>query len=260
VQVNVGNSVMALRIMPVGDSITRGTYLKTYIDGPYNGQAIGLPNPVNGGWRKILQDKLRSANVCFEFVGELNYHAFGNDGIIDPTFQPHHHGLAGFGNKNILSGGIVPTPQDVLDANNVKEISVPDITTAIKKHQPDIILLMSGANGFNADARDVLIKTISKTFQGYLFVASITPQKPPRDGYENVLSYNRSLPDFISSLQQDGINANFVDMYSALSYDDITNDGVHPNANGMTKIAETWFAALKRVVLVTLNKLEMNNE
>ena len=242
---------MALRIMPVGDSITRGTYLKIYTDGPYKGQAIGLPNPDGGGWRKILQDKLRSANVCFEFVGELNYHAFGNDGIIDPVFQPHHHGLAGFGNHSILSGGIVPTPQDVLDTINVKEISVPDITTAIKKHQPDIILLMSGANGLDTDARDVLIKTISKTFQGYLFVASITPQKPPRDGYENVLSYNRSLPDFISSLHRDGVNVSFVDMYSALNDDDITNDGVHPNSLGMEKMAKAWFHTLANAGFVT---------
>jgi lysophospholipase L1-like esterase len=237
--------------MPVGDSITRGTYLKTYTDGPYKGQAIGLPNPDGGGWRKILQDKLRSANVCFEFVGDLNYHAFGNNGIIDPTFQPNHHGLAGFGNHNILSGGIVPTPQDVLNTNNVKEISVPDITTVIKKHQPDIILLMSGANGFDDAARDILITTITKEFQGHLFVASITPQKPPRDGYENVLAYNRSLPDFISSLQQSGINAHFVDMYSALNDDDITDDGVHPNSDGIEKMANVWFHALVNTGFVT---------
>ena len=246
--------------MPIGDSITRGTYLAIYSDGPYKGQAIGLPNPDGGGWRKILQDKLRSANVCFEFVGDLNYHAFGNDGIIDPTFQPNHHGLAGFGNHSILSGGLVPTPQDVLDANNVKEISVPDITTVIKKHQPDIILLMSGANGFDAAARDILITTITKEFHGHLFVASITPQKPPRNGYENVKAYNESLQDIISLLQNDNKKVYFVDIYSALTADDITDDGVHPNENGMNKIAETWFAALTISSLILFEKSEKNDE
>lgn len=47
-----------LRIMPVGDSITRGTYL--------GGNA--LANPLGGGWRKPLQDGLRAAGVTFEFV------------------------------------------------------------------------------------------------------------------------------------------------------------------------------------------------
>ncbi len=244
-------NLVTFRIMPVGDSITRGTYLKTYSDGPYAGQAIGLPNPDGGGWRKILQDKLRSANINFEFVGDLNYHSFGNNGIVDPAFQPNHHGLAGFGNKNILTGGVVPTPLDVLDANNVKEISVPDITTAIKKHQPNIILLMSGANGFDAVARDILITTILDEFHGSLFVASITPQKPPRDGYEKVQSYNQSLPIFISSLQKDNKKVYFVDIYSALTDDDITDDGVHPNNTGLYKIAEKWYSEINKILPAT---------
>ncbi|MFM7290040.1 MAG: hypothetical protein ACKO6B_02275, partial [Planctomycetia bacterium] len=34
-----------LRILPVGDSITRGSYLATQ-----NGRAMGLPHPEGGGW------------------------------------------------------------------------------------------------------------------------------------------------------------------------------------------------------------------
>ena len=54
---------MTLRIMPLGDSITRGSYLALYDTGPFSGQPIGLPNPAGGGWRKPLQDKLRAAGV-----------------------------------------------------------------------------------------------------------------------------------------------------------------------------------------------------
>ena len=95
-----------LRIMPVGDSITRGTYM--------GGNTIA--NPLGGGWRKPLQDSLRAVGLDFEFVGELDYWAYGLDGVVDPQFFPKHHGLAGFSNTTILNGGVVPTPQEVLDA------------------------------------------------------------------------------------------------------------------------------------------------
>ena len=50
-----------LRIMPVGDSITRGSHL-----------VVGnmTANPQAGGYRKPLQDKLRAAGFDYEFVGE----------------------------------------------------------------------------------------------------------------------------------------------------------------------------------------------
>ena len=99
-----------LRILPLGDSITRGSYLRLYEDGAYRGKAIGLPHSDGGGYRKPLQDQLRAAGVEFDFVGELNYGAHGKDGVVDSRFDPDHHGLAGFGNAGILSGGTVPTP------------------------------------------------------------------------------------------------------------------------------------------------------
>lgn len=38
-----------LRILPLGDSITRGSYLAQHADGPYRGKAIGRANPKGGG-------------------------------------------------------------------------------------------------------------------------------------------------------------------------------------------------------------------
>jgi len=168
-----GENRKPVRIMPVGDSITRGTYLVS----------TGLANPLGGGWRKPLQDQLRAAGVAFEFVGDLDYWAYGKDGVVDPSFSPRHHGLAGFSNKRILTGGVVPTMKDVLAAKGVKEISVPGIVEALKRNNPDVVLLMSGANGFNAEDRDVLIRTICANFKGEILVANITPQSEPRKGW-----------------------------------------------------------------------------
>ena len=228
-----------LRILPLGDSITRGSYLAKN-----NGKATGLPHPMGGGWRKPLQDKLRAAGMAFDFVGELSYAAFGRDGTVDPQFDPDHHGLAGFSNTGILKGGVVPTLPDVLSSSGVKEIKVPGIVDVLKKHQPDIILLMSGANGFDAPARDQLIRTIGETSTAHLFVATILPQKAPRTGREKVDAYNASLPAIVAAQKAAGKRITLLDMHAAITTDDLLPDGVHPNQVGMDKMAANWFSAI----------------
>ena len=234
-----------LRILPLGDSITRGTYLARYESGPRQGEAIGLPNPDGGGWRRLLQDQMRADGTAFDFVGELNYSSYGRDGMLDSYFDPDHHGLAGFGNKKIISGGKVPTLGDVLESLGVKEIVVPDIATVLRKHRPDVILLMSGANGFDAMARDELIRIIGANSKAHLFVASILPQRAPRDGWEKVADYNASLPTVVAAQKAAGHRVTFVEMNHAVSADDLLADGVHPNRSGLARIAETWFRALR---------------
>ena len=228
-----------LRILPLGDSITRGSYLAQK-----DGKATGLPHPLSGGWRKALQDKLHTAGIAFDFVGELSYAAFGRDGAVDPKFDPDHHGLAGFGNTGILKGGIVPTPPDVLASLGVNEIKVPGIVEVLKKHQPDIILLMSGANGFDAPARDRLIRTIGEHSTAQLFVATILPQKAPRAGWEHVDAYNASLPAIVAAQKTADKRITLVDMHDAITTDDLSPDGVHPNQAGMEKMAAIWFSAI----------------
>ncbi len=243
-------AAIPLRIMPVGDSITRGTYIGRYQEGPYKGQGIGLPSPGGGGWRKPLQDKLRAAGVAFDFVGTLDYMAYGKDGVCDKDFGPKHHGLAGFGNRGIRLGGVVPTPQDVLDSRGVKEIVASDIITAMKQCKPDVVLLMSGANGFDAKERDLLIETVLDNFSGHLIVAAIPPQCLPRQGFEKVGEYNASLPVGVAKFKAAGKKISMVDMSAVLSTEDLLPDGVHPNKRGMEKMAEVWFQGLKNAGFV----------
>jgi hypothetical protein len=200
---------------------------------------------MGGGWRKALQDKLRGAGVAYDFVGELQYAAFGQDGRIAPGFDPDHHGLAGFGNTGILKGGKVPTLADVLESLGVPHIEVPGIVDVLHKHHPDVILMMTGANGFDAAARDRLIRTIGDTSAAHLFVATILPQKAPRAGWEKVDEYNASLPAIVASQKAAGKRITLVDMHGALTAEDLLPDGVHPSQEGMEKMAVTWFSALQ---------------
>jgi len=238
-----------LRIMPVGDSITRGSYLACYQEGPYAGEPIGLPHPQGGGWRALLQDRLRQAGVPYTFCGDLSYGAQGSkDGQLTPGFAPRHHGLAGFGNQGILTGGMVPTPRDVLDTLGLTAYVVREIVAALDDSQPTVVLLMSGSNGFDAPTRDVLIRTILDHLNGHLFVATIPPQCPPREGWEQVAAYNASLPSVVKELQTAGESITLVDIHALLDTEtDLLPDGVHPNTEGMRKIAEGWYAALMQV-------------
>ena len=240
-----------LRILPLGDSITRGSYIKRYDDGPHKGKAIGLPHSEGGGYRKPLQDKLRAAGIAYDFVGELNYGAFGRDGVVDAEFDPDHHGLAGFSNARILSGGVVPTLGDVLEKLAVKEIEVPGIAKVLEKHRPDVILLLSGANGLDDAARDRLIREIGEQSSAHLLVATILPQQAPRPGWQKVAAYNASLPKTVAAQQAAGKRITLVDMHAAIATEDLLPDGVHPTKTGMEKMATVWFDAVLKTGLQT---------
>ena len=57
-----------IRILPLGDSITRGSYVRKRRIGPDKFEAEALPNEDAGGYRKPLQDMLRQAHP-FRFRG-----------------------------------------------------------------------------------------------------------------------------------------------------------------------------------------------
>ena len=108
------STVRPLLIPSFGDSITRGSCLARHADGPFKGEPIGLPHPEGGCWRKPLQDQLRAAGRPCDFVGELRHHSLGMNGQVDAAIVPDHHGQAGFSNRLLLSGGMVPTCSDQL--------------------------------------------------------------------------------------------------------------------------------------------------
>jgi lysophospholipase L1-like esterase len=144
-----------------------------------------------------------------------------------------------------MNGGVVPTPADVLAALGVQNVRVPSISEVLKRHQPDVILLMSGANGFDAAARDSLIRHIGDASSAHLLVATILPQKAPRAGWEKVDAYNATLPAIVAAQKTAGKAITLVDMHGTITTDDLLSDGVHPTQTGMDKMAGTWFEAIK---------------
>ena len=249
------NQDRPVRILCVGDSITRGTLLGRYDSGPYKGQAMGLPNPQGGGYRKYLQDMLREAGIRYEFVGQLTFGAYGKDGVVDPDFSPNHPGLPGFGCEGIMLGHRpLPTLQDVLDMQGGQTTVVKDIAAVLNEYRPDVVLLMAGSNGHNAKARDELIGKIVENFKGPLLVATSPPQKAPRYDWEKTTEFNASLPETINRLNATGAQLQMVDVFHAVQESGITDDGVHPNAEGQKAIATAFFGVLEPTLRNLKNK------
>lgn len=228
-----------IRILPLGDSITRGSYLVKHEDG----STFALPHPENGGWRLDLQTKLRAAGFTFDFVGPLNYCASS-----DPSFDPDHCGLSGFTAAKILDGGVVPTPPDVLKASGVQKIEVPGIATVLDQYRPDVVLLMVGSNGFDAPTVGKLIRAILDGSKCEVFVATIPPQKPPRENWARVEAFNLDLSLVVTRATFDSGRVRLVNVWGSLSKEDILPDGVHPTRGGMAKIADQWFKALMPII------------
>ena len=230
-----------LRIMPVGDDITRGSYFEKLK------HASALPS--GGGYRKVLQEKLRAAGYTYQFVGELLYWAHGNArGVCDPDFQRCHHGLASFSNRMIREGGVLPPEENALlwRDQKCKQISVPGIEETLRRWKPDVVLLMSGSNGFDAAERDKLIDAIARNFSGTLLVGTIPPQKAPREDFERVDEYNSSLATYLAAPHENWKSRVFlVDINSQLTTDDLLPDGIHPTQAGLEKIAAAFFAAIQ---------------
>jgi len=118
-------------------------------------------------------------------------------------------------------------------------------------YQPRTVLLHIGTNDVwqndnvpQAPAR--LSALIDKILAGApgadVFVAKIIPfSYPPSDAL--VRAYNDTIPGIVASK---GSRVHLVDMYSAVPTADLY-DGVHPNAAGMAKMGDVWYAALRSV-------------
>ena len=247
-----------LRIMPLGDSNTRGP--------EPTGQPGPLPAAIGaGGYRYPLQQMLRNAGYQFDFVGSQTSNAVGQQGsnppaswTYDPAFDQEHQGLAGFSNGMLITGGPVPTlPGDpVLDA--------PSLANCLTLYRPDIVLLMSGSNGLdpanvsaNLQSLDNVIRTItSRAPATRVIVSTIFDRWNTTALHDATRTYNAGIPGLVAAAQQRGELVSFVDAGGALTRDDfcfngVMGDGVHPNpVLAMPKVANVWFDGIKAVAPV----------
>jgi hypothetical protein len=243
-------AVDVLRIMPLGDSNTRGTHVAES-GGPHPA-AIGA-----GGYRYPLQQMLTNGGYRFDFVGSQTSNGVGEQGdnppstwVYDRAFDPNHHGLAGFTSAGLIAGGVVPQlPGDPIQ-------NAPPLVECLATYRPDIVLLMSGTNGVSSETTkahlaslDSVIRTITtnspdtRVIVSTVFDRWVAGEKDPATE-----AYNAGIPGLVTAAQQRGEHVSYVDAGGALSQADFDRpgaDGVHPDPLKLGKVAAVWYVGIQ---------------
>ncbi len=198
-----------VRIMPLGDSITRGWY--------------GSPN--SHGYRKPLYDRLTNAGHSFDFVGSQTDGNFAD---------PHHEGRDGWhadttGTNDILGqvyNWLTANPADIV----LLHIGTNDITAG-GQNAGEVNAILDEIDRFSTDIKVILALIINR--QTY---NSATTQ------------YNIDVNNMAQSRIAAGDDILVVNMEPALNYATDMADNLHPNDAGYAKMADVWFNALDNLL------------
>jgi pectate lyase/lysophospholipase L1-like esterase len=202
-------TTVAVSIMPLGDSITRGWWGSTYAH----------------GYRKPLYDKLMATGCSFDFVGSQS----------DGNFpDPHHEGHDGWHAAGGTGGGILPNVYNWLTAHPADivllHIGTNDITYG-DQDVNEVNDILNEIDRFSANVKVVLALIINR-----VPYSSITTQ------------FNHDVNEMAQKRIAAGDDIVVVNMESALNYTTDMSDSVHPNDAGYAKMADVWFAALNSIL------------
>jgi lysophospholipase L1-like esterase len=210
---NCTNPADPIRIMPVGDSITKGTgSLST------------------GGYRQMLFESLTGSPYSFEvdFVGNKAEPS-------GATFDNNYNGGGGYYARN----------------NSQPSISIYHLMDGwLDTNPPDILLLHIGTNDVEAghesatEIADILNVIDAFDPNIYVVLGLITNRQDDSEIYfDNVSIFNASVNTMAQGRAGDLITV--VDMEHALNYPaDLSGDLLHPNLSGYTKMADEWLGAV----------------
>lgn len=241
--------VIDTKIMPLGDSITRG--ITDDISVP--------PNPDEGArisYRRELYNNLLANGYNVDFVGSQS----NGLSAAPPIADPNHEGIAGI-KDDVLALG---------DPANPNPDFRKGIYDRLMDNPADVLLLHIGTNGLNnfgdpgaTGSQDVatLLDEVDR-WEGdtgipvTVFLATIIDQADNATGAQNprVATFNSNLLDPAGLIQPRIAAGDKLIMVSgmrdALAYPtDLLSDPLspwrlHPDATGYSKMATTWFTAL----------------
>lgn len=198
-----------VKIMPLGDSITKGWHGSLYAD----------------GYRKPLYTHLTTAGYYFDFAGSQ----------ADGNFpDPNHEGHSGWqadtdGTDDILGqvyNWLTVNPADIV----LLHIGTNDVSY-YGEDANEVSDILDEIDRFSTDIKVVLALIINRN-----------PYCP------RTAQYNIDLNNMAQSRIAAGDDITIVDMESALDYDTDLIDTVHPNDDGYAKMAGVWFAALDDIL------------
>ncbi len=227
-----------LEIMPMGDSITRGSRSN------------------DAGYRGPLYTSLTAAGINFTFVGTstaLDKDRPAGSTTVLPDEQRHHEGHGGYVMNQMLgnldgqvqssdSGGTYD-PGYWLTGNEA---------TGQAAQNPDVILLMAGTNdiqiyglsGIGGKLENLINKIAELRPDTKLIVAEITPRTDTTARAEAVDTYNEIVRQKIAAAQAAGKNVSLADMNDGFPANGLSFDKLHPQREGYEWMAEQWKVSL----------------
>ena len=222
----------ALKIMPLGDSITSGTNQRA-------------------SYRCALFQKLVAAGYSFDFVGSVpgQWGIWGED--LTPPFFVN-------GYDSDEEGHYAFRIDDILYGANWDG----DLQVWANDAQPDVVLVHLGTNDLRHDRPvDSTVAGIGQVIDVLrvanprvkILLAQIIPCRPDGvDGSElaAIPAFNAQLPALVASKTGPFSPILLVDLYTGFSAHDHTVDGIHPNPTGEAIIAERWLTAIDRIMRI----------
>jgi len=224
-----------LKIWPVGDSITYGSF------------------GTNGGYRGYLFTLLSSKMTNIQYVGSSTLNGSGSL----PSSQLHHDGHAAYNIANIYTNldGIDNTIflRYHFPSTDGKWLTgIPSGTNARPALFPDIALLLVGANergnpnGAEGRLNDLVEKIITLRPRTHLVVARITPI-PACSNFVN--AYNQGVDSVVARYAASNLVTE-VDLNIGFPTNGLSKDNLHPNDIGYRWMAEKWYRAIEAEISI----------
>ena len=221
-----------MNILPLGNSLTNGTN-------------------VFNSYRRYLWQMLHKANYNFDFIGSWDKYDMGGP-VSNPDFDMDHDGHSGWKASDVLN-----QPDWDKQRGNIRDW--------LLTYTPDIALLEFGTNEVfqcikNTDAINNIDTVIQLLREKNKSVKILLAQIPPLGAAwadkklcSNDIEYSKAVIEFNKAILQYGKAKNstgspiiIVDQFTDVNPAVDMYDDIHPNAIGEKKMAEKWFAAIKK--------------
>jgi hypothetical protein len=215
----------AVKIMPLGDSITHGIFGDPPDEYRTDDQI--------GGYRYPLHTSLIDAGNYIDFVGSLS-----SGGSLS-GFDSDHEGRDGYCAKNISGlcpyGELTSNIPGILSANPADvillHIGTNDISFGVPNIVDNVFEILDNIDTYNPDAVVVLSRIINRTDVPAMATATT--------------EFNNALAIMAAARIAGGDRIVVVDHENALNYPGDMLNALHPNEGGYNKMAAVWQNALK---------------
>ena len=197
----------AVRILPLGDSITKGRNL-------------------HWSYRRDLEAALAAADCSFDFIGKQN----GPDsGPGAPLVDRDHEGHSGFRTDEILAGLVNWL------RNNAPDWALVHVGTNDVLQHTSIAAARANISGIVDELRD------ANPHVGIL-LAQIIPNRPENEAA--VVDLNDGIASLAAQKNTAASPVIVVNHYAGFNASSQTYDGIHPNDSGEAFMAQRWTEAL----------------